>query len=299
MSGSFIKELSFIRFKNVTIMGFNDCNFLTKLPDLSSILNLKELIVEKCTSLVEVHDSVGSLDNLLKLSFHECSNLRIFPRRLKLRSLRNLNLSDCSNLHEFPEIGCEMKYLSSLNLLRSAVEELPISIRNLTGLDALIINSCKNLVLLPIFLLQNLRKLGIGGPTVEDEILLSEERLLDLQHPTNSSTALQVLNLSNCPQIESSFFPKSSFFTMFNSSATLRKLILSESEMVSLPSSIKGFVALSELYLRDCEKLEEILELPPNIKSVDATGCISLQRFSEVLRILKFDGSHIRSLHMI
>ncbi|KAG6675461.1 hypothetical protein I3842_15G103300 [Carya illinoinensis] len=235
MRDSFIKELSFIRFKNVTIMVFNDCNFLTKLPDLSSMLNLKELIVKKCTSLVEVHDSVGSLDNLIKLQFGECSNLRIFPRRLKLGSLRNFNL-DCTNLREFPEIECEMKYL---NLLRSPVEELPISIRNLTRLNVLIINGYDNIVLLPIFLPQNLRKLGIGGPTMEDEILLSGERysVLCMQHPTNSSTALGVLNFLDCPQIESSFFPKSSFFIVFNSSATLKRLNISEShEMVSLPS---------------------------------------------------------------
>ncbi|XP_040995820.1 disease resistance protein RPS4B-like [Juglans microcarpa x Juglans regia] len=195
-----------------------------------------------------------------------------------------------------------MKYLRSLDLLRTAVEELPISIRNLTGLELLFINGCKSLVRLPINsipLLQNLRKLGLGGPMVEDEILSREEKLLELLRPTNSSTALQVLNLPNCPQLESSFFPKSSFFTVFNSLATLNKLILSESEMVSLPTCIKGFVALRELYLRDCEKLEEILELPPNIRSVDATGCMSLQRFSKVSRILKFNGSHIRSLRMI
>ncbi|XP_040995839.1 uncharacterized protein LOC121242023 [Juglans microcarpa x Juglans regia] len=150
-----------------------------------------------------------------------------------------------------------------------------------------------------ILVLQNLHTLGIGGPKVEDQILSREEKLLELSHPTNSRTTLQVLNLPNCPQTESSFFPKSSLFTKFNSSATFNKLILSESEMVSLPTCIEGFVALSELYLRDCEKLEEILELPPNIKSVDATGCMSLQRFSVVSRILKFNGSHIRSLRMI
>ncbi|XP_042962548.1 disease resistance protein TAO1-like [Carya illinoinensis] len=68
MHGGFIRELSFIKFKNMTIMKFNDCDFLTKVPDVSSIPNLKELIVKRCTNLVEVHNSVGSLEYLCKLS---------------------------------------------------------------------------------------------------------------------------------------------------------------------------------------------------------------------------------------
>ncbi|KAG6627322.1 hypothetical protein CIPAW_15G119600 [Carya illinoinensis] len=44
MHSSFIGELSFIKsfikFKDMTIMSFYDCNFLKKIPDLSSIPNL-------------------------------------------------------------------------------------------------------------------------------------------------------------------------------------------------------------------------------------------------------------------
>ncbi|KAF5468818.1 hypothetical protein F2P56_012935 [Juglans regia] len=282
MRGSFIRELNFIKFK--------------------------DMITRRCTSLVEVHDSVGSLDNLSHLSFFGCSSLRIFPRVLKLRSLCQLDLSCCSSLRDFSEIGCEMKSLSRLYLVHTAVEELPLSIRNLTGLEVLYLHCCKNLARLPInsiLQLQHLSELGIGGctnlvkkmgddgqsilaiesPIMEDEILSSEEQLQELAPPTNSSngnSALQMLDHNNCFQLESNFFPISSLFTMFNSSATLNSLFLSESEIVSLPTSIKGFVALSHLDLRDCEKLEEILELPPNITSVYATGCKSLERFGEV-----------------
>ncbi|XP_042963895.1 uncharacterized protein LOC122297766 isoform X2 [Carya illinoinensis] len=108
-----------------------------------------------------------------------------------------------------------------------------------------------------------------------------------------------MLNRQNSFQSKSKFFPISSFFTVFNFSLTLIQLDLSGSEIVSLPTSIKGFIALIELYLRDCKKLEEILELPPNIKLVYAYECQSLERFPEVSRILEFNGSHIRSLQYI
>ncbi|KAG6627329.1 hypothetical protein CIPAW_15G120100 [Carya illinoinensis] len=141
--------------------------------------------------------------------------------------------------------------------------------------------------------------LAIGSTIMEDEISSNEEQLQELVPPTNSSnesSALQVLNHHNCFQSESNFFPISSFFTMFDSSTTLTYLVLSGSEFVSLPTIIKGFVALHELCLMHCEKLEEILELPPNIVIVEAAGCKSLERFPEVSRIMEFNGSHIRSL---
>ncbi|XP_035546686.1 disease resistance protein RPP5-like [Juglans regia] len=304
-------------------MTFNECEFLKEIPDLSSISNLKELIVKFCTRLVEVHDSVGSLKNLYTLNFHGCSELQILPRSLNLRSLHELLLADCSSLRYLPEIKCKMESLIKLDLQGTAIEELPLSIGNLVGLKSLRLWDCKNLMRLPIacIQLQNLWLLEIGGcpklvkkmrddgpsllaiesTKMEEEISLPEEQLHELAPPTNSSnesTELQLLNLQSCFQSETNFFPISSFFTMFNSSASLSHLDLWGTEIVSLPTNIKEFIALTHLFL-ECEKLEEILELPPNIRRVDVSGCKSLQRFSEVSKILEFNGSHIRSLQRI
>ncbi|XP_042962546.1 disease resistance protein RPV1-like [Carya illinoinensis] len=298
MRGSFIKELSFIKFKNLTIMEFSECNFLTKVSDVTSIPNLKELIAPRCRSLVEVHDSVGSLENLCQLDFSGCSNLRIFPASLKLRSLCTLYLNHCSSLRSFPEIGCEMKSLTTLALSGTVVEELLLSIGNLTRLDELLLSSifgdCKNLVRKMGYDRQSI--LAIGSTTMEDEISSNEEQLQELAPPTNSSngsSALQVLNHQNCFQSKSNFFSISSFFT------TLTFLNLSRSKFVSLPTSIKGLIVLKQLYLCYCKKLAEILELPPHIGFVDVRECKSLKRFPEVSRITEFNVSHIQSLRCI
>ncbi|XP_035547052.1 disease resistance protein RUN1-like isoform X2 [Juglans regia] len=302
MRDSLVKELGDgFKPKNLTTMTFYGCNFLEKIPDLSSISHLKELSVTYCTRLVEVHDSVGSLENLSMLDFYRCSKLQILPRSLNLRSLRWLNFSSCSSLRYLPEIECKMECLRSLRLSGTAIEELPLSIGNLVGLEHLLLSDCQNLMRLPIacIWLQHLQGLHIGScPN-----LVREERLHELAPPTNSSngsTALQVSNLQiSCSHSESNFFPISSFFTMFNSSASLDHLNLSGSEIVCLPTSIKEFIALTVLYLHSCEKLEEIIELPPNIRHVDVIGCKSLERFSEVSKILEFNGSHIKSLEEI
>ncbi|KAG7944908.1 hypothetical protein I3843_15G127200 [Carya illinoinensis] len=326
MRDSFVKDLGDgFKPKNLTSMTFYDCKFLKKIPDLSSISNLKELTVQECTKLVEVHDSVRSLENLSKLDFCGCSKLQILPRSLNLRSLRWLLLADCSSLRYLPEIECKMECLTRLTLDGTAIEELPLSIKNLVGLEELYLWDCKNLIRLPIacIQLQHLWRLDIGGncPNIvekkrddglsllaiesakmEEEISLREERLHELAPPTNSSngsTTLQLLNLQSCFQLETNFFPISSLFTMFNYSTNLLCLNLSNTEIVSLPMSIKGFIKLIDLDLRFCRKLEEIPKLPPNIRQVDVTGCESLEIFLEVSKILEFNGSHIRSLGRI
>ncbi|KAG6675690.1 hypothetical protein I3842_15G116100 [Carya illinoinensis] len=313
MRYSLVMELG-QRFKNLRTMDLIDCKFLTKIPDLSSASNLVELKVEYCASLVEVHDSVGFLDNLSFLSFVDCPNLSIFPRSLKLRSLHKLNFNGCTSFHNFPEIEGNMENLRTLHVEGTAIEELPL--RNLVGLSVLNLTRCKKLVGLPtcILVFQNILNFGRMGDnrqsvvaiehtTMEDEIISSsEEQLHELQPPANSSngsTSLQVLNLPNCCQSESNLCPSSNLFTMFNSKAILYQLIVFNCTIVSLPTCIKGFVKLTFLDLSHCKKLEEILELPPNIKKVCASECKSLKRFPEVSQILQFHRSHIRSLASI
>ncbi|KAG7945344.1 hypothetical protein I3843_15G146900 [Carya illinoinensis] len=286
--------------QNLTTMDFRLSSYLIEIPDLSSSPNLKELTLRYCQRLVKVHDSVGSLEYLSKLDCEGCSKLRILPRSLKLRSLHSLGLRYCFSLRDFPEIECKMEFLLKLDLRFTAVKELPLSIGNLVGLVELSLNSC-NLTGFPITLiqLQHLRNLNLCGwinalpndsTTMEDEISNSR----------NGSNALQVSNLQiSCSHSESNFFPLCSFFTMFNSSTSLHKLDLRETDFVSLPTNIKEFVTLSYLDLSYCHKLKEIAELPPNIRVVSVEGCQSLERFSEVSKILEFNESHIRSLKEI
>ncbi|KAG7945346.1 hypothetical protein I3843_15G147100 [Carya illinoinensis] len=301
MHNSIIKELEVgFKPKNLTSMAFESCSHLTEIPDLSSTPNLKELVVMYCDNVVKVHDSVGSLEYLSTLSFFKCSKLQTLPRSLKLRSLSQFDLGCCSSLRDLPEIECKIEALHELELCGTAVEELPLSIGNIVGLNTLDLSYCKNLMRLPIALiqLQYLDSICFSGVTnFVKKMVRDDGKSLDLPNDSttmegnisNSSTALQVY----------SFFPLYCFFTMFNSSTSLEMLSLCETDIVSLPTSIKGFVTLTSLLLDDCHKLEEIAELPPNIIEVKVSGCESLERFSEVSKILEFNGSHIRSLKCI
>ncbi|KAF5469457.1 hypothetical protein F2P56_013531 [Juglans regia] len=315
---SLIKELGegIKNFQNLKFMSFYDCKFLTKIPDISRIPNLEELYLRNCESLIEVHDSVGSHDHLTSLSFFGCSSLKSFPRSLRMRSLESLVLEDCSSLQSFPDIECQMECLRFIKFDQAPIKELPSSIGYLTGLQDVYIKGCKNLIHLPtnILELQHLRNLCVENfselvklpkkekekekrcstpcvmSTEECEISSNEELLSRLPPPL---PALEYLNLCDC------VLSKSDFFTAFNFSSTLETLELSRSDIVILPASIKRFVGLRCLMLLDCKQLEQILELPPNIEEVFASGCISLETFPEVSKKFEFNTSTLPSLHWI
>ncbi|XP_040998655.1 disease resistance protein Roq1-like [Juglans microcarpa x Juglans regia] len=148
MYESLFKELGdgLKSFQNLKIMRFSKCKFLTKIPDMSGLQTLEDLNIEYCNNLVEVHQSIGFLDKLVKLSIVNCHCLTRFPKSLKLRSLKHLRLSCCKRLEKFPEIDSEMKRLTFVSLEdMTAIEELPSSIGNLTSLEYLVINGCYKL----------------------------------------------------------------------------------------------------------------------------------------------------------
>ncbi|KAB1210647.1 putative WRKY transcription factor 19 [Morella rubra] len=300
---------------NLTFLNFSYCELLTKVPSLSRHPNLKELILSNCINLEEIHDSVGLLDNLVRLYLNGCSKLRSFPRTIKLRSLEDLDLEYCSSLLNFPEIEGEMKNLYKINLVESGMKELPSSIRNISGLRKLRLDRCKNLTHLPgsIIQLQHLeflcisecpRFIGFKEKLMEDNIQFmasivpNREYEISGSPPTNSSISNDdcykeavVVRASEflCP--ENLVFSESNCFKNSTWQHNLSLLILSKTCIVSLPASIKRFVRLRGLYLDDCEQLQEILELPQNIEEVDAKGCISLESFPQVSKKFQFDTS--------
>ncbi|KAG7945136.1 hypothetical protein I3843_15G137600 [Carya illinoinensis] len=307
IEGSNIRDLDTrLQSKNLTSIDLSYCEYLTNISDLSSCSNLEKLFLIGCTRLVEVHDSVGFLDKLVRLDFSNCSSLKNLPRSFKLRSLELLKLDGCTSLENFPKIECEMKYLKCVELKSCVIQELPSSITYLTGLERLYINKCNNLVHFPIniFQLEYLqdvsilycpnfvnfgKEVGHNGqfvPCTQENEISSSMVLLPLPPPKSNN-----------------------LFRTYNFSSSVRELCLSGCSIVSLPPFIERFVGLSKLDLTQCEQLEEILHLPPNIKEVDAEGCSSLKNFlpesnklsqtynfSSSLRTLNLSGSGIVSL---
>ncbi|KAG6628011.1 hypothetical protein CIPAW_15G170100 [Carya illinoinensis] len=270
-------------FKNLTVMNFRGCGLITKLSDVSRCPNLKKINLQDCTSLVEVHDSVGLLGELVKLNLAGCSNLRSFPRRLQLRSLGFLDLSNCSSLQYFPEIGCIMKHLGHVDLTGTAIKELPSSIGYIIGLGFLDLSSCINLKCLPrsIHQLRSLWWLDLSDcPNI---VSFGMEEELHRGEPMPKSTTDLELHLKNSGLSKFNFFHVFGPFHYFFPDLTV--LDLSGSDIVSIPANFKRFPRLSNLILNDCVQLKEIKEFPESLLVLRANGCISLEslpiRFTE------------------
>ncbi|CAL2278869.1 unnamed protein product [Prunus armeniaca] len=271
--------------QNLTSMNFKSCEFLTKTPNISGIPNLQFLNLDDCTSLVEVHPSVGFHDKLLEVSFVRCHNLTLFPI-IKSKSLEVLNLQDCRRLETFPEIGGKMDSLREMLLSGSGIKELPASIAYLISLEFLDISRCENLTNLPpsiyeleqlnYIFLQRSRKLVTFPNKMKSEVLGSAVSHT-LALPSLEEFSLEGSNLSEF-----------NFLRTLDCVSTLSVLDLKQCDfLISIPKCITKFVNLLELYLHGCKSLRDIPELPPKIVKLDASDCESLERFSSLSNILK------------
>ncbi|VVB00590.1 unnamed protein product [Arabis nemorensis] len=120
---------------------------LTDILMLSEALNLEDIDLEGCTSLVDVSTSIPRCGKLVSLNMKDCSRLGCLPAMVDLTSLKLLNLSGCSELHEIQDFAPNLK---ELYLAGTAIKELPLSIENLTKLGTLDLENCRRLKKLPL-----------------------------------------------------------------------------------------------------------------------------------------------------
>ena len=247
-------------------MKLSHSQHLTKTPDFSGAPNLERLILEGCTSLLEVHPSIGFHKKLIFLNLDGCKNLKRFSSSIHMESLRILTLSACLKLNKFPEVQGNMEHLQKLSLEGTAIKGLPSSIENLTELALLNLKDCKSLESLP----NNIFKLK----------------------------SLKTLILSNCSRFKK--LPE-----IQENKESLMELFLDGSAIPELPSSIGCLNGLVSLNLTKCKKLaslpQSIRELT-SLRILDLCGCSELKELPNDLGSLqclvdfKADGSGIQEV---
>ncbi|KAF8025902.1 hypothetical protein BT93_F2659 [Corymbia citriodora subsp. variegata] len=301
LRGSNFKRLGegFQNFKLLKSINFADCGQLIKIPDFSTVQNLETLILRGCNALTKVDESVGFLPKLITLDLHSCSNLSSFPSIIKLKSLKAFVLSGCTKLKRFPHVGENMPYLSELYLEKSGIEELPSSLEHLVNLQSVFSDGCKNLTCLPLSMyklhylrllyLSNCSKLGKFPEPIEDVDSIFFPSCCSSLRSAN----FMELVLRNCNLRDVDFLLAQQSFT------TLRGLDLSENPFVSLPASIGRLLYLDWLCLEHCEQLQEISQLPPNIKHLNVSGCKSLRKFLRLSRVSVSDMKKLPLLDLV
>ncbi|XP_054777848.1 disease resistance protein RPV1-like isoform X2 [Prosopis cineraria] len=260
----------FMRFEYVTNMYFSQCEFITEVPDMSQVPNLRELIFRDCCNLIKVHHSVGSLSKLVQLDVSGCTKLNSFPHEIKMASLKSLDLSNCKSLDYFPNIVGKMGALRTILAENTAINELPDSIGNLSGLQLLDMNSCKSLRELPIslFKLQSLSWLLLGDS--RPRCKRSLKILMQESYPIMRCTNLEILNLENC------CLSDEDLHLTLNRFQNLQELILSGNDIVALPECIKECANLLKLEVTNCKQLRYVPEFSSKLMIIEADHCTSL-----------------------
>ena len=122
--------------RNLTYVNFLSCQYIKKLSDLSiATPNIKQLNLNECRNLVEVHDFVGCLDKLEKWELNYCTELRILPSCLIMKSLKHLDLYQCTRLEKFRDIPHEMDGLNYLTFIGTSIRELTPSLEMVGSKD--------------------------------------------------------------------------------------------------------------------------------------------------------------------
>jgi Leucine-rich repeat (LRR) protein len=267
-------------------MGFYFCKFLEKIPDVSGIPNLQSLNLVDCENLVDVHCSVGFLNNLVELCVVCCNNLRSFPESLMLRSLKFCRVFDSLSLIKFPEIGCQMEYLEKIYINDCGIEKLPSSIGCFVRVKNLNLSGCKNLMNLPdsIHQLQHLEVLSLNSCSSLKELpssigCLGRIEQLNLHGCTNLTNLpdsihqlkhLKFLGLSDCTRIKE--LPSS-----FGYMGRIERLDLNNcTNLMNLPESIYQLKHLEYLSLRNCSKVKFLKKVEDNKQSIPSI--VSLEK---------------------
>ncbi|WMV53179.1 hypothetical protein MTR67_046564 [Solanum verrucosum] len=160
---------------------------LMRTPDFMWMPNLEYLNLSGCTSLKEVHGSLGCSRKLIRLDLSHCKRLKRFPcvnlESLeylfgKLKILVTLHLGDCSKLESLPEEIGDLENLEWLEARGTLISQPPSSIIRLNKLKIL-----------------NFAKQETGGDLVDGVFFV-------LPHVNEGLHSLETLMLSYCNLID-------------------------------------------------------------------------------------------------
>ncbi|KAL9311213.1 putative leucine-rich repeat domain superfamily [Arabidopsis thaliana] len=280
---------------NLKLMDLSNSRHLKELPNLSTAINLVEMELCNCSSLMELPSSIGNATNIQSLNLIGCSSLLKIPSSIgNLIALPRLDLTGCSSLVKLPSSIGNVINLQELDLSKcSSLVELPSSIGNLINLPSLDLIGCSSIMELPSSIgnLINLKYFYFHGCSSLLELPSSIGNLISLQKlDLFSCSSLVELpssigNLINLRKLD--LFMCSSLVKLPSSIGNLinlKKLDLSKcSSLVKLPSSIGNIINLQKLRLSECSSL---VELPSsignliNLKKLDLSECSSLLELS-------------------
>ncbi|XP_017221713.2 disease resistance protein RPV1 isoform X1 [Daucus carota subsp. sativus] len=260
--------------ENLKTLNMRFSRDLTTTPDFTRLPRLENLYLEGCTSLKEVHISIGSLVNLVSLNLKSCSSLRSLPDTIcELKALEVLCVDACIWLKALPTQLGNLKSLLELNARWLRVLQLPDSIGDLSKLVKLKLDYNENLEYLPntICNLRTLEVLSIMYCTKVEALPVELGNIESLIELRAKGTTFSKLSNTIC------------------NLRLLKNLDISDCyKLDSLPDQLWKLTNLSIADLSGCGNLLSIADLPPYLTRIDARSCLSLESVNvSNLKLLK------------
>ncbi|GJW01645.1 Toll/interleukin-1 receptor domain-containing protein [Tanacetum coccineum] len=230
---------------------------------------LESLILERCTSLDEVCESIGTCCGSLEvLNLSECIKLRKLPNSLgKLKNLTKLSIAGCSNLS-----AINVKDMASLKVLMAD----NVNIRNHASSSAIVKAIPKGLKTSETKRMEPLQVLEDNNYNIEPQ---GSSSAIENAMPRSFKTfeislpiSLVQLSLRN-NNLSNESFPKD-----FSSLLMLKSLYLDNNPIDSLPDCVRSLSRLETLTLRKCGSLKTILGAQNTIKYLNIQDCSSLEK---------------------
>ncbi len=201
----------------------------------STIMNLKELIINNCTNLKSLPGGLHNHVYLDYLEIVECPLLQSFPEPDLPTLLRSIRISNCRSL-----------------------KSLPNRMYRLTSLQELHIDGCSSLLSFP--------EGGLPSNLLSLSILDCENLKPSYEWGLHRLTCLTDFSFGGCQGLVS--FPEKWLLPTSLSSLSLQRL----PNLKSLPRGIKDLTSLDNLDILECDRLQSLPD-SPHTSEFEILGC--------------------------
>ncbi|XP_070019039.1 disease resistance protein RUN1-like [Nicotiana sylvestris] len=259
MSGSNMQEfrLNLQCCRSLKKLNLSYCEQLRRTPNFNGSRSLETLLLGGCSSLTEIHPSIGNLDRLIKLDMSRCEKLRDLPSSIcQLISLEELFIHHCSSIKTLPDNLGDMKSLTFLYADDTGIKQLPRSVE----------------------MLRNLVTLRVGGQELEAKMSISGRGVHRIQY--SLLTFVIELSLRYC-NLSDADIPRD-----IGSLSSLKFLDLSGNSFHCLPFDFSKLRVLKKLCLNDCENLQTL----PSVSNLENFGHLELQNCQKLVKITQLDN---------
>ncbi|KAH0637519.1 hypothetical protein KY289_037434 [Solanum tuberosum] len=258
MEGSNFQEfgLNLQYCKSLKKLNLSGCKHLRSTPNFKGSRSLESVMFRDCSSLKNIHPSIGNLDRLIDLQLSGCKKITDLPSSIcQLKSLQLLYINFCSSLQTLPvDIG-DMQSLTHICALGTGIKQLPGSVE----------------------MLRNLKELQVGDGTLEAKRSFSRRRV---RHIESLSSFISILSFRYCGFTEADI-PRD-----IGSLSNLHNLDLRGNSFLYLPFDFSKLPLLTSLYLNDCENLQTL----PSLSNLEHLTILGLRNCQKLVKIRGLDN---------